>query len=309
VPSAEYRVRLDMLRHNGCMGLPTASSTAVLVCQGRATVDGRYAVGRFGDPVAKELLDPVERVIVDRVRAGDVPSQWTERMAYEMVRQCGITMVSRTVAIDEVIREHDAAQLVILGAGLDARAWRMPELSHVTVFEVDHSASQRDKLRRVRGRPATALRVLPVEVDLAVQPLSPALETAGFDRQLVSTWVWEGVVPYLSADHVRSVVAQIAELCAAGSRLVVNYQAKSAWVTLMRRAMRLVLRITGQPDPLSGERWRSLWRRESMQRLLCDNGFSVVSDENLLTLAADVELPADAERSMRNGRVVVAVRN
>jgi len=39
------------------MGVGAASSTAVLVCQGRATADGRYAVGRFSDPVAEELLD------------------------------------------------------------------------------------------------------------------------------------------------------------------------------------------------------------------------------------------------------------
>ena len=193
-------------------------------------------------------------------------------MAYEMVRRSGITMVPRTVAIDDAIREHDAAQLVILGAGLDARAWRMSGLADVTVFEVDHPASQRDKLRRIGVRTPTALRVLPVEVDLATQTLSPTLEDAGFDRQVVSTWVWEGVVPYLVADDVRAAVAQIAELCAPGSRLVVNYQAKSAWVSLMRGAMRLILRLTRQPDPLAGEPWRSLWRPESMQRLLHDNG-------------------------------------
>ena len=218
-------------------------------------------------------------------------------------------MVSRTVAIDEVIREHGAEQLVILGAGLDARAWRMPELSEVAVFEVDHSASQRDKLRQIRDRPPTALRVLPVAIDLATQPLSPALEDAGFDRQVVSTWVWEGVVPYLTAGDVRSAVAQVAELCAAGSRLVVNYQAKSAWVTFMRGAMRLMLRVTRQPDPLSGERWRSLWRPQTMQRLLRENGFQVVSDDDLLTLAAELELPSDAGNSLRNGRVALAVRS
>ena len=254
------------------MGAGAASSTAVLVCQGRATADGRYAVGLFSDPVAEELLDPAERTVVERVRAGDVPAQAGERMAYEMVRRSGITMVPRTVAIDEAIREHDAAQLVILGAGLDARAWRMPGLADVTVFEVDHPASQGDKLRRIGDRTPTALRVLPVEVDLATQILSPTLENAGFDRQVVSTWVWEGVVPYLVADDVRAAVAQIAELCAPGSRLVVNYQAKSAWVSLMRGAMRLILRLTRQPDPLAGEPWRSLWRPESMQRLLHDNG-------------------------------------
>ena len=144
-----------------------ASSTAVLVCQGRATADGRYAVGRFSDPVARELLDPADRVVVDRVRADRVPTEAADRMAYEMVRRTGLTMVPRTIAIDEAIRGHAAGQLVILGAGLDARAWRMPELARATVFEVDHPASQQDKLRRIGGLAPTAGRVVPVAVDLA----------------------------------------------------------------------------------------------------------------------------------------------
>ncbi len=73
-------------------------------------------------------------------------------------------MVPRTVAIDEALREavggadgeavgdrgvRRAEQLVVLGAGLDGRPWRMPELAAVAVFEVDHPASQRDKLDRL----------------------------------------------------------------------------------------------------------------------------------------------------------------
>ena len=57
-----------------------ASSTVVLVCQGRATADGRYAVGRFSDPVARELLDPADHVVVDRVRADRVPNEAADRV-------------------------------------------------------------------------------------------------------------------------------------------------------------------------------------------------------------------------------------
>ena len=126
-----------------------ASSTAVLVCQGRAVADGRYAVGRFSDPVARELLDPAEQSIVDDVRAGRLPTGAADRISYEMVRRVGLTMVPRTLAIDDAVRGQAAGQVVILGAGLDGRVWRMPELAQATVFEVDHPASQRDKLRRI----------------------------------------------------------------------------------------------------------------------------------------------------------------
>jgi len=285
-----------------------ASSTAVLVCQGRATADGRYAVGRFSDPVARELLDPADHVVVDRVRADRVPTEAADRMAYEMVRRTGLTMVPRTISIDEALRGHAAGQVVILGAGLDARAWRMSELARAAVFEVDHPASQQDKLRRIVGLAPTAGQVVPVAIDLATERLGPALERAGFDRQAATTWVWEGVVPYLAADEVRATVGQIAELSAPGGRLVVNYQAKSLATTVMRQAMRLVLRASRQPDPLAGEPWRSLWQPNDMRKMLRANGFDVTSDSDLLALTAGLDLPADNNGSLRNGRVLVAAR-
>ena len=103
-----------------------------------------------------------------------------------MVRRTGLTMVPRTISIDEAIRGHAAGQLVLLGAGLDARAWRMPELARAAVFEVDHPASQQDKQRRVGGLAPTAGRVVPVAVDLASRtpwprPRAGRLRPAGRD--------------------------------------------------------------------------------------------------------------------------------
>ena len=285
-----------------------ASSTAVLVCQGRATADGRYAVDRFSDPISRELLDPVDRLLVDRVRADRTPTDAAQRMAYEMVRRTGLTMVPRTISIDEAIRGHAAKQVVILGAGLDARAWRMSELARATVFEVDHPASQQDKLRRIGDLTPMARRFVAVAVDLEGEGLGPLLDMAGFDRQTVTTWVWEGVVPYLTADRVRATVAQVAELSAPESQLIVNYQTKSLPTTVMRAAMRLVLRVFRQPDPLSGEPWRSLWRPPRMRSMLSDNGFDVTSDRDLLILSEGLGLPPGNNASLRNGRVAVAAR-
>jgi methyltransferase (TIGR00027 family) len=298
--------------HTGWVTERAASTTAVLVCQGRACAHGRYAVGQFDDPIARELLDPAERVVVDRVRADDIPTTAAERMAYEMVRRTGVTLVPRTIAIDtaidDAIRHHDARQLVILGAGLDARAYRMPELSAVTVFEVDHPASQRDKVRRAGALAPVAERLVLVAVDLGSTPLASALEGAGFDKRVATTWVWEGVVPYLRPAEVRATVEQVSQLSAPGSRLVINYQGRSLPTTLLRRLMRLVLRVSGHHDPLAGEPWRSLWRPEQLRKLLEDNGFNVMSDRDLGALSQGLDLPSDNAASLRNGRVAVAAR-
>jgi O-methyltransferase involved in polyketide biosynthesis len=117
-----------------------ASRTAVLVCQGRAAAHQRIAPNRFSDPTAMTMLRDDERVAVEQVRAGTPPRGWAPRVAFEIVRASAEVIVPRTIAIDEAVRDRPTSQLVILGAGLDGRGWRMTELAGVDVFEVDHPA-------------------------------------------------------------------------------------------------------------------------------------------------------------------------
>ncbi|MGD9999104.1 MAG: class I SAM-dependent methyltransferase, partial [Ilumatobacteraceae bacterium] len=176
----------------------SASRTAVLVCQGRAVADGRLAVGRFADPVAASFLWPDEHISVDLARAGMPPSGARERVEFERLRATADVMAARTVAIDDAVRAHAAPQLVVLGAGLDDRAWRMTELAGVDVYEVDAHASQADKRARVGELEPVAGSLTYVTADLVVDDVASALATAGHVCGLPTTWVWEGVVPYLS---------------------------------------------------------------------------------------------------------------
>ncbi|MFF7981011.1 class I SAM-dependent methyltransferase [Streptomyces sp. NPDC007901] len=295
-----------------------ASRTAVLVCQGRAVADGTMATGRFADPVAVRLLRAAERAPVDEVRAGRVPQGWQARVAYESVRACAEVVVPRSVAIDDALRARPAGQLVILGAGLDTRAWRLPELARTDVWEVDHPASQQDKRDRLAdaaplsggpgedgpGTPeptAVARSVRFTPVDFAVDDLGAALDAAGHDPSAPTVWLWEGVVPYLTRDEVRTTVAALAARTASGSALVVNYQAPSARATVGRR----LARVLGS-SVTSGEPWRSLWRPRRMAALLAEYGLRVVVDDDLLALAHTLGSPAQRRSSLRSGRVAVA---
>ena len=290
----------------------------MLVCQGRAVADGTMAAGRFTDPVAVRLLRADERVPVDEVRAGTVPQGWQARVAYESVRACAEVVVPRSVAIDDALRARPTGQLVILGAGLDTRAWRLPELARTDVWEVDHPASQQDKRDRLAeaaplsrgpgengpGTPeptAVARSVRFTPVDFAVDDLGAALDAAGHDPSAPTVWLWEGVVPYLTRDEVRTTVAALAARTAPGSALVVNYQAPSARAAVGRR----LARVLGS-SVTSGEPWRSLWRPRRMAALLAEYGLGVVSDDDLLTLAVAWGSPADRRSSLRSGRVAVA---
>jgi len=64
--------------------------------------------------------------------------------------------VARTRLVDDLLRlalKNDARQVLILGVGFDARAYRIAEIATARVFEVDHPLTQAAKIRLI-GRAA-----------------------------------------------------------------------------------------------------------------------------------------------------------
>jgi methyltransferase (TIGR00027 family) len=285
-----------------------ASRTAVVVCEARAAADGRIAEGRFSDPLAVALLRDDERVAVQRVRDGRPPQGWSERIEFEMVRASAEVMVPRTVAIDDAVRARLAPQLVIVGAGLDDRAWRMPEVIDIEVFEVDHPASQRDKRSRIGDLRPLAKSVRFAPVDFATEPLDAALASAGHRPEVATTWIWEGVVPYLSRSQTATTVHALGGRSAAGSRLVVNYQSPSLSAAVGRLAARAMTAAARKPSPWADEPRRSSWTPRAMSELLAGAGFRIRRDTELLTIATELGIPVRQRRSLATGRVAIADR-
>jgi methyltransferase (TIGR00027 family) len=283
-----------------------ASRTAVLVCQGRAAADGLIAPGRFADPTAMALLRPDERAAVQWARDGVTPSQWQQRVDYETVRASAELIVPRTVAIDDAVRAHPSPQLVILGAGLDGRAWRMPELAGVNIFEVDQPASQQDKRDRAAALPGKAPTFVPV--DFGRDRLGEALAAAGHRADRATTWIWEGVVPYLTEAQVAATVAAFAACSAPYSRLIVNFQVPATSAKLGRLVARALMASTGRSSVWAKEPWRSTWTPAAMAGLLARYGYAVTRDEDLLDTAARLATSMRHRRSLRHSRVMVADR-
>ncbi len=285
------------------------SGTAVLVCQGRAVANGRIAPERFDDPTAMALLRDDERVAVEQARAAEPPKSVGARMEFEMLRANAEVIVPRTVAIDDAVRARPNPQLVILGAGLDGRAWRLPELAATDVFEVDHPASQRDKRDRVGAMEPLSASLRFVPVDFAVDALDAALATAGHQAPQPTTWIWEGVVPYLTRSQVESTVRVVGGRSAPGSRLVVNYQSPSPVATLGRVAARAYALVARRHDPMAREPRRSAWTADAMRTVLRYADLDVTADDDLLTLAGRLPMTVTRRRSLAAGRVAVADRD
>jgi methyltransferase (TIGR00027 family) len=116
--------------------------------------------------------------------------------------------------------------VVILGAGLDTRAYRLPELAAVPVFEVDLPESiayKRKQVEDVLGEVPSHVRLVPVDFD--AQDLGSVLAEHGYELERSAFFVWEGVTQYLSEEGVRDTLRFLAK-AAPGSRLVFTYLRK-----------------------------------------------------------------------------------
>jgi methyltransferase (TIGR00027 family) len=265
---------------------------------GRAVAHGRSSVARFADPTALALLPDEARARVERVRAETPPKGLRATAVHAYLERQSKIMVARTVAIDDAVRAAACPQLVILGAGLDGRAWRMAELSDVVVFEVDHPDSQRDKRARASALRPCAREIRFVSVDFARDNVDEALASVGHDPLRPTTWIWEGVVMYLTRADIEATLAVIDRRSAPGSRLIVAYHSPAPLLLVVG----LLLRPIGEP-------LRSAFKPDAMRALLAKHRFDVVSDQDIHTIGA--ALSSDMERATRvikHHRIATAVK-
>jgi methyltransferase (TIGR00027 family) len=112
-------------------------------------------------------------------------------------------------------------QVVVGGAGYDGRSLRYAAPG-VRWFEVDHPATQRDKLARLERLGAAAGDVRFVAADFTADQVGPLLLDAGLDGRLPALFLLEGVAVYLQAEVVENLLGQFRDVAASGSRLAVS---------------------------------------------------------------------------------------
>jgi Leucine carboxyl methyltransferase len=286
-----------------------ASRTAVLVCQGRAVADGLIAPGYFRDQIAVLLLSPEERAVVERARDDTPPSATRERLAWERMRACADGMVPRTVLIDDAVRGAGHRQLVIVGAGLDTRPWRLGELEDAVVFSVDHPASQADCRRRADGlgwtwrlaasslcRSTSVGTTWPCAVGRRPRPIGADDVAVGRGRAVSDGGPGRG--------HARRTLGTLRPW-QHSCRPLPGPLGDHAGRTTPERVRRPPSRSR---DPLADELWRSLWTAKAIATLLGRHGFLVEQDEDFLRIASQIGSPTTHRRSLANGRVAIGTR-
>lgn len=117
-------------------------------------------------------------------------------------------------AVDAGVR-----QVVILAAGLDARAYRLNWPAGTVVYEIDQPSVLEYKagILQSHGAVPTARRHA-VAVDLR-DDWPAALIAAGFDGTQPTAWLAEGLLPYLPGDAADRLFDMVTALSAPGSRI------------------------------------------------------------------------------------------
>jgi len=247
-----------------------SSATAELVAWLRAVATAHPELARAcQDPAAATLLDP---------RLG--PLRSPSPRAARLLRHAAFGLVDhlalRTAGIDAALRDAAAlgvSQVVTLGAGLDARAHRLPELGRARVIEVDHPATQAKKRARATRLGVGAAELVHAACDFGEVSLDEALTRAGHDVAAPTFWIWEGVTMYLPRPAVEATLDALAARSAAGSRLAMSYLTPER----LRLSPRLgalaasALRLVSEPV-------LSSLTPADAARLLAARGFRVVSD-------------------------------
>ncbi|MCQ9132243.1 class I SAM-dependent methyltransferase [Streptomyces hilarionis] len=132
------------------------------------------------------------------------------------------SIVIRTKFLDDLVRQAAASgirQVVLLGAGMDSRAFRMDWPEGTRLFEVDTAAPLDFKATVLRRERAVArCERIAVAVDLR-EDWPGALTDAGHDPAAPTVWIAEGLLIYLPQDAVELLLARISAQSAPGSRM------------------------------------------------------------------------------------------
>ncbi|SHM05717.1 SAM-dependent methyltransferase [Actinacidiphila paucisporea] len=191
--------------------------TAIEVAQVRAKESARE----------DRLFDDQFAGIFLRTALGDEPEaeeQTPELAAWKAVIEFNV--VIRTRFFDDYLTESAAAgcrQVVILGAGLDVRAYRLEWPPETRVFEVDLAEvlEFKQEVLDAEGAKPGCIRV-PVPADLR-ESWQDDLKAAGYDPTVRTAWLVEGLLIYLTAQEAAALLETIGALSPAGSRITFEH--------------------------------------------------------------------------------------
>jgi methyltransferase (TIGR00027 family) len=180
-----------------------------------------------------------ERIITDRLACPILPfgyraevrvvgrfKDWVIRKSEEKVPGLWGGIMARKRYIDDRVAEAADGRVeavVNLGAGFDTRAFRLPALSNVQVWEIDQPQNidaKRSRLEKLFPENPSHVTLTPIDFDH--EDLATVLASHGYEPHKKTFFIWEGVTQYLTEAGIRATFDFLAA-APVGSRLVLTY--------------------------------------------------------------------------------------
>ncbi len=275
-----------------------SSLTAAGIALARAVESEKPADERICyDPYARRFVPPWMYSILGFF----IKSGYAER------RGPGVNgfLMARERYIDDVVKiflDNSLEQLVILGAGYDSRAYRFNLSGQVKTFEVDHPATQADKLTKLKaifGK--VPEHVSYVAIDFNTQTLEGRLLESGYDSKLKTLFIWQGVAMYLTPQAVDATLAFIVKHSGLGSAVVFDYIYRDVLEGVKQGEIKNMRRYRF----LTGEALTFGIVEGAVETFLKTRGFHQVEDVNVDDLKAAYFTGKNARRNVAGGYGIV----
>lgn len=196
-------------------------STALFVAAAR-TLAGREPDALAVDPLAEVFVRAAGGDLAVLIDGDPELSKDHPLRTEEFGRPFREHQAGRTRYFDDYFHaacDSGIRQVVILAAGLDSRAYRLPFFEGVTVYELDRATVldfKRETLAAAGYSPVADRRE--VAVDLRTDWLD-TLQDSGFDVDQPTAWLIEGLLIYISPAAQDELFEIVAKASAPGSRV------------------------------------------------------------------------------------------
>lgn len=176
------------------------------------------------DDMAYRILPFGMRAFVWLVKS-DLGRAWMVRATEKDAPGLWGGMLCRKRYIDEKLADsvNRINAVVNLGAGFDTRAYRLPVLSDMPVWEVDQPEniqSKQVRLYKLFGAVPSHVRLVPIDFDR--EELGSVLASHGYSADRRTFFIWEAVTQYLNETGIRATFNFLSK-AESGSRLVFTY--------------------------------------------------------------------------------------
>lgn len=173
----------------------------------------------FSDPLARALAGEEGIVALDLSQKYNPRHEETDNYISIRIR-----------FFDDVAKhfsEEGGRQIVLLAAGMDARAYRLAWPDGTNLYELDHPElfAIKEEILRREGVPPKCTRVA-LGTDLR-HDWARLLTNAAFDPSERSLWLIEGLFYYLDEPAVNHVLTEVSQVAAPGSVLITDLVSRS----------------------------------------------------------------------------------